>query len=154
MSGGRLPVGRRPVVVAAAALVAGCDVVEGSAPAPAPRREQAEPATGDEALIAAVTDALARTLALAERVASLPGLAGLAAPYVALHRGHGQLLGGLPDVDPSRVRRQRARQALRDGERDLQQRLAQAAGTAQSGALAQALAAMAAAVAQQRKADR
>lgn len=146
--------GRRPVLVATAALLAGCDAVTGSSPAPTPQGGATAPATGDDALTEEVRTSLARAHALAERVGRFPGLAGFAAPYAALHRAHGTMLGGLPDVDRPRVRRQRARQTLLDREQLLQQELVEAARAAGSGALAQAFAAMAAAVAQRRETTR
>lgn len=141
------------MLVATAALLAGCDAVTGSSPAPTQDQTSAGPG-GDAALTEDVRASLAQAHALAERVGSFPGLGGFAAPYAALHRSHATMLGGLPDTDSPRVRRRRARQVLLDRERSLQQQLVAAARAADSGALAQAFAAMAAAVAQRRASAR
>lgn len=153
MPPGSFPVGRRPVIAATAVLVAGCDALPGATSDPTPSAPS--PAiSGDDALTARVREDLAESAALAAAIARrVPGLDGLAGPFVALHRAHGALLGDLPDVAAPRIRRKQARRDLLRRERRLQDQLVQAAVAAESGALAQSLAAMAAAVAQQHEAS-
>lgn len=149
------------MLVATAALVAGCDALPdpttepATSPATGPAASPTGPATTDDDLAARVLDDLAAATALAETIARRhPDLRGVAQPFATLHRSHGAMLGDLPPATVPRVRRKQARDDLRKQERRLQDRLVQAAGSAESGALAQAFAAMAAAVAQQREVTR
>lgn len=140
------------MLVTTAALVAGCDAVTDTSSTPTATGTTTAPATGEDALTARVRVSLAEAEALADLTrARVPGLRDLAAPYVALHRAHGAMLGGLPSVGQPRFRRKQARRDLLQREEQLQRELVDASLDAQSGALAQALAAMAAAVAQRRE---
>lgn len=149
---------RRAVVAGGAGLVAtlatGCGpTVPGDAPGGV--ADPTEPAVdADSGLVEEVTSALAGALGTASATGRAhPPLRPLSRDLVALHRRHGDELGGLPPAEPAgRPPRQEAaaRAALLAAEERLERRLVQAALAAESGALAQTFASMAAAVAQRR----
>lgn len=153
---------RRGLLVAGlstTAAFAGCDVLPGTdETGPGDAVSTTEPAVDDDSTLTKQTARkLAEAAALAGAVASrFPALAEVAVPFRNLHRSHGKLLGGLPDVDRTPVKPQQAQAlaGLLTREEHLQRHLVTAAMQAESGALAQTFAVMAAAVAQHRLAAR
>lgn len=150
-----VPASRRAVIAGGAGVVAVAATGCGTADRAGRAASAGDPAVeADSDLVERMRTDLAEAMALVAATArAFPALRGLTRPLVALHRAHGEELGGLPDVEPAAPPSgpaPRARAALLAAEDRLQRRLVQAAVAAESGALAQTFAAMAAGVAQRR----
>lgn len=100
----------------------------------------------DEVIVERIVAALGSAHAVTVAAAADAGLAGLAAPFQALHEAHLAALDAAPDATAAPAPVEAA--ALRTVERALQKELATAALEVASGPLARHLAAMSAAVAQ------
>jgi hypothetical protein len=134
-------------------LASGCGAVGDDAGSTGTSDPTVPAVDADSDLVAAVSEAIAGTSALATATGrAAPALRPLTRRLVALHEAHLEELGGTADADPGVVKgsREVARARLLRAEERLQRRLVEAALEAESGALAQVLASMAAAVAQQR----